>query len=145
MKILMTLLTLFSFIYAAQIDEFAAEVNYLRNYEMAIKTAKKENKIVMLVVVGDYCPWCKKFERKTLSDPAVMTKTKESFVGIVIDKYKDKGKYPQEFSAPLIPAVFFINPKDGKSLQETVAYMKPDEFIENMDYAISLNKSEKKQ
>ncbi|MCL4431767.1 MAG: thioredoxin family protein [Epsilonproteobacteria bacterium] len=145
MKILITLLTLLNFIYAAQIDEFAAEVNYLRNYEMAIKTAKKENKIVMLVVVGDYCPWCKKFERKTLSDPAVITKTKESFVGIVIDKYKDKGKYPQEFSAPLIPAVFFINPKDEKSVQETVAYMKPDEFIENMDYALSLNKSEKKQ
>ncbi|MDP3119692.1 MAG: DUF255 domain-containing protein [Sulfuricurvum sp.] len=145
MKILMTLLTLFSFIYAAQIDEFAAEVNYLRNYEMAIKTAKKQNKIVMLVVVGDYCPWCKKFERKTLTDSAIMAKTNESFVAIIIDKYKDKGKYPQEFSAPLIPAVFFINPKDGKSVQETVAYMKPDEFMENMDYAISLNKSEKKQ
>ena len=144
MKILITLLTLFSFIYAAQIDEFAAEVNYLRNYEMAIKTAKKQNKIVMLVVVGDYCPWCKKFERKTLTDSTVMAKTNESFVGIIIDKYKDKGKYPQEFSAPLIPAVFFINPKDGQSVQETVAYMKPDEFIENMDYALSSNKTEKK-
>lgn len=145
MKILIILLTLFNFIYAAQIDEFAAEVNYLRNYEMAIKTAKKQNKIVMLVVVGDYCPWCKKFERKTLTDSAVMAKANESFVGIIIDKYKDKGKYPQEFSAPLIPAVFFINPKDGQSVQETVAYMKPDEFIENMDYALSSNKTEKKQ
>lgn len=144
MKILIILLTLFNFIYAAQIDEFAAEVNYLRNYEMAIKTAKKQNKIVMLVVVGDYCPWCKKFERKTLKDSAVMAKVDESFVGIVIDKYKDKGKYPQEFSAPLIPAVFFINPKDQKSLFETVAYMKPDEFIENMDYAINSSKTEKK-
>lgn len=144
MKILITLLTLFNFIYAAQIDEFAAEVNYLRNYEMAIKVAKQQNKIVMLVIVADYCPWCKKFERKTLKDSAVMAKTNESFVGIVIDKYKDKGKYPQEFSSPLIPAVFFINPKDGKSLQETVAYMKPDEFIENMDYALSLHKQEKK-
>lgn len=144
MKILITLLALFSFIHAAQIDEFAAEVKYLRNYDMAIKTAKEQNKIVMLVVVADYCPWCKKFERKTLNDSAVMRKTKESFVGIVIDKYKDKGKYPQEFSAPLIPAVFFINPKDGKSVQETVAYMKPDEFMENMDYALNLNKPEKK-
>ncbi|MDQ1297763.1 MAG: hypothetical protein QG558_301 [Campylobacterota bacterium] len=144
MKILLMVLTLFNFIHAAQIDEFAAEVKYLRNYEMAFKTAKEQNKIVLLVVVGDYCPWCKKFERKTLNDPAVMTKTNESFVGIVIDKYKDTGKYPQEFSAPLIPAVFFINPKDGKSVQETVAYMKPDEFMENMDYALSLNKSEKK-
>ncbi len=144
MKILIILLTLFSFIYAAQIDEFAAEVNYLRSYDMAIKTAKKQHKVVMLVVVADYCPWCKKFERKTLKDPAVMTKAKESFVSIVIDKYKDKGKYPQEFSAPLIPAVFFIDPKDQKSLFETVAYMKPDEFMENMDYALNQNKPEKK-
>lgn len=144
MKILITLLTLCSFIYAAQIDEFAAEVKYLRSYDMAIKTAKEQNKIVMLVVVADYCPWCKKFERKTLKDSAVMTKTSESFIGIVIDKYKDKGKYPQEFSAPLIPAVFFIDPKNQKSLFETVAYMKPDEFMENMDYALNQNKPEKK-
>lgn len=73
-----------------------------------------------------------------------MAKVNENFVSIVIDKYKDKGKYPEEFRAPLIPAVFFINPKDQKSLFETVAYMKPDEFMENMDYAVSTNKAEKK-
>lgn len=144
MKILLTLLTLFSFVYAAQIDEFAAEVNYLRNYDLAVKTAKEQKKILMIIVVGDYCPWCKKFERKTLKDSAVMAKVNENFVGIIIDKYKDKGKYPKEYYAPLIPAVFFIDPKDQKSLFETVAYMKPDEFMENMDYALNANKPEKK-
>lgn len=144
MKILLTLLTLFSFTYAAQIDEFAAEVNYLRSYDLAIKTAKEQKKTVMLIVVADYCPWCKKFERKTLKDPAVMAKAKESFVSVVIDKYKDKGSYPQEFSAPLIPAVFFIDPKDQKSLLKTVAYMKPDEYLKNMNDAATLSKSEKK-
>ncbi|MDP3266055.1 MAG: thioredoxin family protein [Sulfuricurvum sp.] len=144
MKILITLLTLFSFIYAAQIDEFAAEVNYLRNYEMAIKTAKEQNKIVMLVVVADYCPWCKKFERKTLKDSDVMAKVHENFVSIVIDKYKDKGKYPEEFLTPIIPVVFFIEPKEQKVLTKTVAYMKPDEFITNMNNALSLHKSEQK-
>ncbi|MFA6189317.1 MAG: thioredoxin family protein [Sulfuricurvum sp.] len=144
MKILITLLTLFSFIYAAQIDEFAAEVNYLRNYEMAIKTAKEQNKPVMLVVVADYCPWCKKFERKTLKDSAVMAKVNENFVSIVIDKYKDKGKYPEEFLTPIIPVVFFIEPKKQKVLTKTVAYMKPDEFIKNMNDALSLYKSEQK-
>lgn len=145
MKILITLLALFNFIYAAQIDEFAAEMKYLRSYDMAIKTAKEQKKLVMLVVVADYCPWCKKFERKTLKDSAVMAKVNENFVGLVIDKYKDKGTYPEEYNAPLIPAVFFITPQDQKSLFETVAYMKPDEFMESMDYALNLKKSEKKQ
>ncbi|MCX6072919.1 MAG: DUF255 domain-containing protein [Campylobacterales bacterium] len=144
MKILIALLTLFNFIYAAQIDEFATEVNYLRNYEMAIKTAKEQKKIVMLIVVADYCPWCKKFERKSLKEPAVMAKANESFVGIVIDKYKDKGEYPKEFLTPVIPAVFFIEPKEQKILAKTVAYMKPDEFTKNMNDALSLYTSEKK-
>ncbi|MDD4855637.1 MAG: DUF255 domain-containing protein [Sulfuricurvum sp.] len=144
MKILITLLTLVSFICAAQIDEFAFEVNYLRNYDMAIKTAKEQNKIVMLVVVADYCPWCKKFERKTLKDSDVMVKVNENFVSIIIDKYKDKGKYPEEFLTPIIPVVFFIEPKKQKVLTKTVAYMKPDEFITNMNDALSLHKSEQK-
>lgn len=144
MKSFIILFALLSCIYAAQIDDFAAEVKYLRSYNMAIKTAKEQNKVVMLVVVADYCPWCKKFERKTLKDSAVMAKANKSFVSVVIDKYKDKGKYPDEFHAPLIPAVFFVDPKDQKSLLEAVAYMKPDEFMENMDDALDLNKPVKK-
>lgn len=144
MKILMILLTLFSFMHAAQIDEFATEVHYLRSYDMAVKAAKEQNKIIMLVVVADYCPWCKKFERKTLKDSAVMAKADQKFVGLVIDKYKDKGKYPEEFLTPIIPVVFFIEPKEQKVLTKTVAYMKADEFITNMNDALSRNKSEQK-
>jgi thioredoxin-related protein len=145
MKILLTLLTLFSLIQAAHIDEFASEVKYLRDYDLAIKTAKEQNKVVMLVLVGDYCPWCKKFERKTLMSSEVISKTDENFIAVVIDKYKDKGKYPEEFFAPLIPAVFFIEPKEQKSIVETVAYMKKDEFIENMDEALSTYAQQNKQ
>jgi thioredoxin-related protein len=138
MKIFIALLMTFSFIYAAEIDEFASEVNYLRDYQTAIQKAKEQNKMVMLVVVGDYCPWCKKFERKTLKSSEVMAQANEQFVGLVIDKYKDKGNYPKAFFSPLIPAVFFIDPASEKSLLETVAYMKKNDFLENMDDALSL-------
>ncbi len=138
MKIFITLLMMLSLGYTAEIDEFASEVNYLRDYKTAVKTAKEQNKMVMLVVVGDYCPWCKKFERKTLKSSEVIAKTNESFVGLVIDKYKDKGNYPETFFSSLIPAVFFVDPASEKSLLETVAYMKKDEFLENMDDALSI-------
>lgn len=144
MKILLLAFALLSSLYCAQIDEFAASVNYERDYNVAIKKAKEQNKAVMLVVVADYCPWCKKFERKTLKASAVTKAVHDNFIPVVIDKYKDKGKYPQGFSAPFIPTVFFIDPKNQTSLLETVAYMKVDEFMENMDDAISLYKSEKK-
>ena len=138
MKLLISILLVFGLTYAAEIDEFASQVHYLRDYKAAVKAAKEQNKMVMLVVVGDYCPWCKKFERKTLKSSEVMAKVDEAFVGLVIDKYKDKGAYPEAFFAPLIPAVFFVDPESGKSLLETVAYMKKDEFLENMDDAMSI-------
>lgn len=138
MKFIFILLTLFSLSFAAQIDEFASEVSYERDYSKALKTAKEQNKVLMLVLVGDYCPWCKKFERKTLKSKEVREEVAKNFIPVVIDKYKDKGKYPEEFYAPVIPAVYFIDPRTEKSLLETVAYMKKDEFLENADDALGL-------
>jgi len=144
MKIFMMLLTMFTFTYAAQIDEFASEVGYLRDYKTAMKTAQEQNKLLMFVLVGDYCPWCKKFERKTLKSAEVSTEVDAKFVALVMDKYKEKGKYPEAFYTPLIPTVFFINPKNQKTLIKTTAYMKKNEFLEHMDDALSLFKEEEK-
>ena len=143
MKTVLILLTFFTFTYAAHIDEFASEVGYLRDYKTAVKTAKEQNKMVMLVVVGDYCPWCKKFERKTLKASQVREVVDKEFVPVIIDKYKEKDKYPKDFYAPFIPTVYFIDPSTERSLLETVAYMKKAEYMENMDDALSLFEQEK--
>ena len=143
MKYLLVLLTMFSLAYSAQIDKFASDVNYLRDYQEAVETAKEQNKMVMLVLVGDYCPWCKKFEKKTLKSEEVKEVVDKNFIAVVIDKYKDKGKYPEAFYAPLIPAVYFINPSTQKPILDTVAYMKKKEYIENMEDALGLFEKEK--
>lgn len=144
MKIILILLTLFTLSFSAQIDEFASEVSYERDYNKALKMAQEQNKILMLVLVGDYCPWCKKFERKTLKSQEVRDEVAKNFVPLVMDKYKDKGKYPDAFYAPVIPAVYFVDPKSEKSLLETVAYMKKAEFLDNADDALGLFPKEDK-
>jgi len=144
MKIVLILLTVLSLCWSAQIDEFASEVTYERDYQVALKKAKDENKPLMLVLVGDYCPWCKKFERKTLKSSEVRAEVQKNFVGLVMDKYKDKGSYPKGFYAPVIPAVYFIDPKNEKSVLETVAYMKKREFLSNAEDALSIFEEGKK-
>ncbi len=138
MKVFLLSVMMFSLLFSAKIDDFASEVNYLRDYKTALKTAKEQNKMIMVVVVGDYCPWCKKFERKTLKSSEVKAQVKKDFIPVVIDKYKDKGKYPEAFYAPLIPAVYFVDPSNEKTLLTTVAYMKKQEYMENMDDALTL-------
>lgn len=143
MKYLLVLLAMFTLAFSAQIDEFASDVNYLRDYKEAVETAKEQNKMVMLVMVGDYCPWCKKFEKKTLKSSEVKEVVDKNFIAVVIDKYKDKENYPKEFYAPLIPAVYFINPSTQKPILDTVAYMKKKEYIENMEDALGLFEKER--
>ncbi|WP_373034517.1 thioredoxin family protein [Sulfurimonas sp.] len=145
MKILLFILLTFSFIFSAQIDEFASEVNYSRDYTSALKIAKEQNKLLMLVVVGDYCPWCKKFERKTLSSSLVQGQTKKDFIPIIIDKNRDKGKYPSEFYSRQIPTVFFINPKTQKHIFESLGYSDKTTFAIDMDLALKAYKREHKQ
>ena len=136
MKILVILLAMISLSYAAHIDDFALKMGYERDYAGALERAKKEKKMVMLLLVGDYCPWCKKFERKTMAKQEVDTVIKENFIPLIVDKYKEKGKYPAIFYSPVIPAVYFINPKTQESVYECAAYMKKDEFLENIDDAL---------
>jgi thioredoxin-related protein len=145
MKIFLFLLLTFSFALSAQIDEFASKVNYSRDYASALKSAKEQNKPLMLVVVGDYCPWCKKFERKTLSSSLVQEQVKKDFIPIIIDKNKDKGKYPAEFNSKLIPTVYFINPNTQKHVYESLGYSKKTVFAQDLDVALKAFKREKKQ
>lgn len=138
MKIFMLIFALLASLYGAKIDEFAKKANYERDYETALIKAKKENKMIMLLVVADYCPWCKKFEKKTLLNSSIKTIVNNNFIPLVIDKIKEKGKYPAEYASPLIPAVFFIDPKTEKSVHKTIAYMTKKEYKKNMDEAIKL-------
>jgi len=136
-----TLILTFLFVaslWGAKIDEFAKEVNYLRNYDSALKIAKKENKMIMLLLVADYCPWCKKFERKTLKNSSVSSFVSKNFIPVVVDKKRDQGLYPKEYNTPLIPTVYFIDPNSQKSLYKSVAYMKKKEYISNMNKALSV-------
>ena len=136
MKFLVLVLSLYTFIYAAHIDKFAKEMHYSRDYASALAQAKKEHKNVLVLVVGDYCPWCKKFERKTMKRKCVDVKVKSDFVPVILDKYKDKGAYPEAFYSPVIPTVYFVDARDEKVLHQSVAYMKKDEFLDNLDDAL---------
>ena len=137
MKILLPLLLMFSLAFSAQIDEFASELNYSRDYNSALKDAKETNKLLMLVIVGDYCPWCKKFERKTLSSKNIKSKVSKELTPLIIDNAKDRGNYPEEFYTQRIPTVLFIDPKTQKSIHKTLGYTKKKEFLKDIDSALN--------
>ena len=138
MKIFILLFAILITLYGAKIDEFANKLDYSRDYNSALEIAKKQNKVLMLVVVADYCPWCKKFERKTLNSTSVKTFVNKNFVPVIIEKHIDIDKYPKEYASAPIPTVYFIDPKTQKSIYRSISYIKKKDFTYNMQEALRL-------
>ena len=138
MKKIFTLLLLTLTLFGANVDDFAKEMNFERDYKTALTKAKHENKVLMMVLGADYCPWCRKFERKTLASSLLKERLQTEVVTLIVDKKFDIESFPEKFRTQFTPKVFFINPKDESVILDTTGYIKKKIFKESLDDAIEL-------
>ncbi len=143
MKTLFFLLFFSLSIFADNIDNYAKEMNFQRDYKTALAKAKKENKMLVMILSSDYCPWCRKFERKTLSSSLVKSRLDKRVITLLVDKKYDAHLFPKKFKTTLTPLVFFINPKDESILSQHAGYVKKREFVSILDNAQKLYKASK--
>jgi len=136
MKKIILLFVLISSLWSAKIDTFAQNNSYFRDYNIALKIAKEEHKNIMLVMVADFCPWCKKFERKTLNHKDIDKLVKQNFVPVIVDNYRDIDKYPKEFKTTALPTVYFIDTNTQKSFLKSTLYVKKNHFMKIIQEAI---------
>lgn len=128
MKTLLLILLLSFSLFGAKIDEYAKDLNFSRDYSSALSEAKKLNKPLMLVIVADYCPWCRKLERSTLAKKEVREELSK-VVTVMIDQKYDADKFPKKFITPRKPTIFFIDPKNGEKFYENIGYAKKRDFL----------------
>ncbi len=128
MKLLLLIFALTLTLFSAHIDEFASNMGYHREYNTALAQAKKENKVIMLVLVGDYCPWCRKFERKTLQSANIAITVQNNFIPIIVDKNLDKEQYPAKYFTSVVPTVRFIDPRKDVQISESIGYKKRNDY-----------------
>jgi len=105
----------------------AVELGYETNYAKAVAKAKREHKNVMLVLVANYCPWCRKFEEQVLRKQEVNKLVHQQYVPVILNKEKDP--YPQEFNLSFTPIVQFIDPNTQKSYHRVVGYNEREAFL----------------
>lgn len=110
------------------IDEknFASEMNYETNYEEAIKKSKKLHKNIMLVLVSNFCPWCRKFEQRVLLKKEVNEIIQKNYIPLILNREKDP--FPKELDTGFTPIVHFIDYKTQKSYKNVIGYNNKDEF-----------------
>ena len=130
-KLFLTLLFTLS-LFGSNVDNFAKEMGFERDYKTALMKAKAQNKPLMMVLGADYCPWCRKFERKTLSSKLIKPELEKEVITLVVDKKYDIETFPKEFQTQMTPRVFFINPLTQKSFYQTAGYKKKKDYLEDL-------------
>ena len=119
------------------------KLGYYTNYTEALVVAKKEKKPLMLVVITSYCPWCRKFERKTLASKPVAASVKKSYIAVIVDRNKDSGSFPQKYQTPRIPTVFFIDANSGIAYWVTIGYLNKNDYVDALEEAKKMSKKRK--
>lgn len=131
-KIVLLLLLFTLSLFASNVDKYAKEMGFERDYKTAVAKAKIVNKPLMMVLGADYCPWCRKFERKTLSSSLIKSYIDKEVITLIVDKKFDIESFPKKFQTRMTPKVFFINPSEEKSFFQTAGYIKKNQFLQDL-------------
>ena len=124
--ILFVLITLV--LQAGSIEDFAADNGYEVSYEKALEKAKNEKKPIMLVMVTHYCPWCRKYEKNTLTKKSIKTLVSKKYVPLILNRSQQQ--FPKKFDTPRIPTTFFIDAKDERLIYSEMGFKTKSEFID---------------
>ena len=123
MKLILLILIFISSLYSY-------ELNWLHDYNQALKQAKKEHKDVYLFVGADECRFCDRFKELTLSKKDVINTLKKEYVLLYLSR--DQHKIPKHFAIRGVPRHYFLTPT-GKIIHEDLGSREPAGFYGMLD------------
>lgn len=97
---------------------FGSGIKWEKDYTMALKQAKVENKPVMFIISNHNCHFCVQFESTALSDPKVIQKLNKEYIAAIV--YVDENPiFPNNLYVGGTPATWFLK-SDGEPLFEAL-------------------------
>ena len=106
-------------------------------YEKALKVANEDNKTIMIKMTSKHCKYCKRMDKKVMSDKEVISMLTKKFVTVEIDI--DNNKIPLEQNITMTPTFIFLN-KDEKIIRKVVGSWKKEDFLDILQIVIKESK-----
>ena len=128
MRLLYTLLFISTLLFSQTIEEFALKYQYETDYNVALQKAKKAHKYIFFVMVTNYCPWCRKYEKRTLADEKINAEIHKRFIPLILNR--EKGQFPEQFNTPIVPVTYIVNHKDESIVKKEMGYKGKKDLIE---------------
>ncbi|MEA3354721.1 MAG: thioredoxin family protein [Campylobacterota bacterium] len=137
-RYMLLIMMLFSLNLYGGSEKLVEKMSYETSYKKALKKAQELNKPIMMVVGQEGCPYCNKFESKTLTRKAIHAKVEKNFIPLTILKFKDEGSYPDKFRPHGVPTVLFIEPKEQKVFYKSFGYKSKREYKAELENALEV-------
>lgn len=128
MRFLILIFLITAGLQAGSIEDFAVKHGYETSYEKALAKAKKDQKPIMLLMVTHYCPWCRKYEKNTLTKKSIKALISKKYVALILNR--EKQQFPKKFDTPRIPTTYFIDAKDESIIYSEMGYKRKKAFLE---------------
>ena len=100
------------------------------NYNEALAQAKKQHKPLLMFIYTDYCSWCDKMKKNTLSHQKTIEFINKNYIFLSINKEKDA--FPKEFIPRYIPTTYLIDSKTQEEIYALFGYKTSSELIEEL-------------
>lgn len=129
MRIIVILFTFIVSLMAADAAKSAKLLGYENDYKRALAKAKQANKMVLLIIVQDPCPYCDRLVKETLNTPCTARRMK-SYVPVIVDKHS---ALPEQFKPPMIPFTFVVDPGSEEATWEIVGAVPFSDYVQDLD------------
>lgn len=113
-------------VFALVTGAFAAQIQWMDSYADACRKAAEEHKNVLLLITTETCGWCRRLERTTLRDDAVVEQINADFVAVHVTRGKDE--YPKSLEAKMVPTSYFLHP-DGTVFYRMPGYWTSEDYL----------------
>ena len=134
MKIVLLLVFTVYALLGADLDAYAKKMGFERNYFTAAKKAQTLHRPIMLVLTKPECPWCDRFEERTLAAPDIKARLSKEVVTVLVYKDFDDDQYPShKFTSSFSPRTFFTDPFTDRVLLISNGYVSKKDFVEVLD------------
>lgn len=111
-------------------------IRWERNFDEALRKARKAGKPLIVDFWADWCSWCHRLDKNTYADPWVARKAQE-FVAVKVNTEGSRKELEvtRRYHVTSLPTILFLSP-EGRQIFRLNGYQGPGQFPRTLEAAL---------